>query len=118
MNFEFHNPTRLIFGAGTLLRLGEVVSSYGKKALIVTGGGSIKRNGVFDRAVASLTDSDVAIVECAGVEPNPKITTVRRGAQIARDEHCDVILALGGGSTMDASKVIAAAVFYDDALGI
>jgi alcohol dehydrogenase YqhD (iron-dependent ADH family) len=113
MNFEFHNPTHLVFGAGALSRLGEVVSKHGKKALIVTGGGSVKRSGVFDRAVASLKDTNVSVAECSGVEPNPRITTVRRGAQIARDESCDVIIALGGGSTMDASKVMAAAFYYD-----
>ena len=113
MNFEFHNPTHLVFGAGALSRLGEVVSKHGKKALIVTGGGSVKRNGTFDRAVASLKDANVSVAECSGVEPNPRITTVRRGAQIARDEHCDMIIALGGGSTMDASKVMAAAFYYD-----
>ena len=113
MNFEFHNPTHLVFGSGALSRLGEVVSKHGKKALIVTGGGSVKRNGTFDRAVASLKDANVSVAECSGVEPNPRITTVRRGAQIARDEGCDVIVALGGGSTMDASKVMAAAFYYD-----
>jgi alcohol dehydrogenase YqhD (iron-dependent ADH family) len=112
MNFEYHNPTQLVFGAGALSRLGEVVSKHGKKALMVTGGGSVKRNGTFDRAVASLKDADISMAECSGVEPNPKITTVRRGAQIARDEHCDVIIALGGGSAMDASKVMAAAFYY------
>jgi alcohol dehydrogenase YqhD (iron-dependent ADH family) len=113
MNFEFHNPTHLVFGAGALSRLGEVVSKHGKKGLIVTGGGSVKRNGTFDRAVASLKDAGVAVAECTDVEPNPRISTVRRGAQIARDEGCDVIVALGGGSTMDASKVMAAAFYYD-----
>jgi len=113
MNFEFHNPTHLIFGAGTLSRLGEVAGKHGKKALIVTGGGSVKRSGVFDRAVASLKNAGVSVAECAGVEPNPRITTVRRGAEIARDEDCDVVIALGGGSTMDASKVMAAAFYYD-----
>ncbi|EKD39159.1 MAG: hypothetical protein ACD_75C00490G0003 [uncultured bacterium] len=113
MNFEFLNPTRLIFGAGTLSRLGEVVSRYGRKALIVTGGGSVKRNGTYDRAVASLKAAGVAFVECEGVEPNPSITTVRRGARIAQEEHCDVIIALGGGSTMDASKIMAAAYYYE-----
>ncbi len=113
MNFESYNPTRLIFGAGALSRLGEVVLKYGKKALIVTGGGSVKSNGTFDRAVASLKAAGVAFVECGGVEPNPRISTVRRGAQIARNEDCDVIIALGGGSTMDASKVMAAAYYYD-----
>lgn len=113
MNFEFQNPTRLIFGAGTLSRLGEVVRACGKRALLVTGGGSVKKSGVFDRAVTNLKAAGVSVVECSGVEPNPRITSVRRGAQIARDEHCDVIIALGGGSTMDASKVMAAAFYYD-----
>ena len=113
MNFEFHNPTHLIFGAGTLSQLGGVVSKHGKKALIVTGGGSVKRNGTFDRAVASLKAAGIAFAECDGVEPNPRITSVRRGAQIAREEDCDVIIALGGGSTMDAAKIMAAAFYYD-----
>ena len=80
MNFEFQNPTHLIFGAGTLSRLGEVASRYGKKALIVTGGGSVKRSGVFDKAVSSLNAAGVAHAHCDGVEPNPRITSVRRGA--------------------------------------
>lgn len=113
MKFKFHNPTKLVFGAGTLSKLGETVKTYGQKALIVTGGGSVKRNGVFDRAVSSLESAGITIFECSGVEPNPRISSVRRGSQIARDNGCDVIVALGGGSTMDASKVIAAAVLYD-----
>jgi alcohol dehydrogenase len=113
MNFEFFNPTRLTFGAGKLSQLGEVAGKHGKKALIVTGGGSVKRSGIFDKAVSSLISAGVDYAECEGVEPNPRITTVRRGAQIAIDEGCDVIVALGGGSAMDASKVIAAAVMYD-----
>ena len=113
MNFEFQNPTRLIFGAGTLSRLGEVARAHGTGALLVTGGGSVKKSGVFDRAFTSLKAAGVSVVECSGVEPNPRITTVRRGAQIARNEHCDIIIALGGGSTMDASKVMAAAFYYD-----
>lgn len=113
MNFEYHNPTHLIFGAGSLSQLGEMVSRQGKKALIVTGGGSVKRNGTFDRAAASLKAAGITFAECDGVEPNPRITTVRRGARIAREEGCDVIIALGGGSTMDAAKVMAAAFYYD-----
>jgi len=113
MNFEFHNPTHLMFGAGALSQLGEAGSRHGKKALIVTGGGSVKRNGTFDRAVASLKAAGMAFAECNGVEPNPRIATVRRGARIAREEGCDVIITLGGGSTMDAAKVMAAAFYYD-----
>lgn len=113
MNFEFYNPTQLIFGAGTLTKLGEVVSKYGKKALIVTGGNSVKRSGVFGRAMASLKAEGVEAVECSGIEPNPRITSVKLGADIAHKENCDVVIALGGGSVMDASKVIAAAALYD-----
>ncbi|MBN2426698.1 MAG: iron-containing alcohol dehydrogenase [Deltaproteobacteria bacterium] len=113
MNFEFFNPTQLIFGAGALSQLGEVVARHGKRALIVTGGGSIKRSGVFDRAVASLRAAGVVVAECSGVEPNPRIASVKRGAKIARDEGCDLVIALGGGSTMDAAKVMAAAALYD-----
>jgi alcohol dehydrogenase len=113
MNFEFYNPTKLVFGPETLSRLGEVAGQYGKKALIVTGGGSVKRSGVFDRVEASLKDSGISVVDCAGIEPNPRISSVRRGAEIARSEGCDVVIGLGGGSTMDASKVIAAATMYD-----
>ncbi|TNJ39267.1 iron-containing alcohol dehydrogenase [Chlorobaculum thiosulfatiphilum] len=113
MKFEYQNPTRMIFGAGTLLRLGEVAREYGNKAMIVTGGGSVKRNGAFDRAVASLDEAGVSAVECSGVEPNPRLSSVARGGEIARRESCDVVIALGGGSVMDAAKVMAAAVFYE-----
>ncbi|MET0066000.1 MAG: iron-containing alcohol dehydrogenase [Candidatus Thiodiazotropha sp.] len=113
MNFEYHNPTHLIFGSGTLARLGEVARQQGKRALLVTGGGSVKRSGIFERAVKSLQDAGVAVFECDGVEPNPRITSVKRGAAIARENACDLVIALGGGSVMDAAKVMAAAVFYE-----
>lgn len=113
MQFEFFNPTHLVFGAGSLERLGEIVAPFGKKALLVTGGGSVKRSGVFDRAVQSLRSVGVAVAECSGVEPNPRIASVRRGVQTAKAEGCDVVVALGGGSTMDAAKVMAAGALYD-----
>ena len=113
MNFEYHNPTRLVFGASSLPRLGELAGAIGKRALLVTGGGSVKRNGTFDRALDSLTGAGLSVFECEGVEPNPRITSVRRGAAIARENDCDLIIALGGGSVMDAAKVMAAAVLYD-----
>lgn len=113
MQFEYHNPTDVVFQAGAINRLGEIVSKYGKKALVVTGGSSVKKNGTFDKAVNSLKAAGVDYAECAGVEPNPRITTVARGARTAVAEKCDVIIALGGGSVMDASKVMAAAFYYD-----
>lgn len=113
MQFEYKNPTQVVFGAGSLSRLGEFASQYGKRAMLVTGGGSVKRNGILDRAIQSLADAGVEVFECDGVEPNPRISTVRRGIATARENTCDLIIALGGGSTMDASKVMAAGVFYD-----
>ena len=113
MKFTYQNPTQLIFGAGTISQIGEAVSAHGKKALLVTGGSSVKRNGTLERAVASMNAAGVSVVECSGVEPNPRLSTVVRGAKIARSEGCDVVVALGGGSTMDAAKVMAAAFFYD-----
>lgn len=113
MKFEYYNPTKLIFGAGTFVRLGEIAAHYGKRALLVTGGGSVKRNGTFDRALKSLNDAGIAIFECGNVEPNPQIISVKRGIAIARDNACDMIIALGGGSVMDASKVMAAGGLYD-----
>ncbi|GEO80754.1 iron-containing alcohol dehydrogenase [Pararhodospirillum oryzae] len=113
MQFEYDNPTRVIFGAGTLARLGELTRPHGQRALVVTGGGSVKRSGLFERATKSLGDAGITVFECAGIEPNPRLSSVKRGAAIARDNGCDVIVALGGGSTMDASKAIAAAVFHD-----
>jgi alcohol dehydrogenase YqhD (iron-dependent ADH family) len=113
MKFTFQNPTQIIFGAGKLSQLGEVVRKHGNKALLVTGGGSVRRNGTFDKAVASLHTAGVSVAECSGVEPNPRLSTVVRGADTARNEKCDVVVALGGGSAMDAAKVMAASVFYE-----
>jgi alcohol dehydrogenase YqhD (iron-dependent ADH family) len=113
MNFEFQNPTHLIFGAGSINKLAEATKRYGKRALIVTGGGSVKRNGTFEKAVNNLKTAGIEYVECTGIEPNPRLSSVIRGRDIARKEKCDVIIALGGGSVMDASKAIAAAVLYD-----
>jgi len=116
MHFEYQNPTRIVFGTGTLSKLGEVVREYGRKALVVTGSGSVKQNGTFQRAVGSLSAAGVQIAECAGVEPQPTDFYGYSGADTARSEGCDVVVALGGGSVMDAAKVMAAAVFYEGIL--
>jgi len=116
MHVTYQNPTQLMFGTGTLSRLGETVRAYGQKALLVTGGGSVRRTGTYDRAVDSLHAAGVELAECNGVEPNPRLSTVARGADIARREGCDVVVALGGGSAMDAAKVMAAAVYYQGEL--
>ncbi len=113
MNFEFYNPTKLIFEAGAIARLGEVAKGFGKKALLVTGGSSVKQNGIFEQAAKSLQDAGITFVECTDIEPNPRISSVARGTKIAKEQSCELVIALGGGSVMDASKVIAAAALYD-----
>jgi len=113
MKFNYQNPTNVQFGAGAIDQLGETVARYGKKALIVTGGGSVKKTGVFEKAVNSLKKSGVSYAECSGVEPNPRITSVARGVETIRKENCDALIALGGGSVMDAAKVMAVACFHD-----
>lgn len=93
MNFEFYNPTKVLFGKGNLEKLGEVVKAFGNKALLVTGSGSVKRNGTFDKTVASLKKANVEIVECDGIEPNPKISSVRKGVKLVKEHNCNVVVA-------------------------
>lgn len=110
-NFKFHAYTEILFGKGEINKLPEVLSGYGKNVLLVYGGGSIKRNGIYDSIQNLLQDFN--IVELSGVEPNPRIETVRRGIELCRENNIDVILAVGGGSTIDCSKVVAAGYYYD-----
>lgn len=111
-NFVYSIPTKIYFGQGQICHIGEIVSDYGKKALLVYGGGSIKRNGIYDDVVKYLKESNVSWCELSGVEPNPRITTVRKGVELCRKENIDVIVPIGGGSTIDCAKVIAGAVTY------
>lgn len=111
-NFVYSIPTKIYFGKGQIRHIGEVVSAYGKKALLVYGGGSIKRNGIYDDVVKYLKESDIEWCELSGVEPNPRITTVRKGVELCRKENIDIIVPIGGGSTIDCAKVIAGAVTY------
>ncbi|WP_100009756.1 iron-containing alcohol dehydrogenase [Lentibacillus sediminis] len=106
-NFTFHNPTKLIFGKGQLDALPGEVEKYGKKVLIVFGGGSIKKNGIYDNIMRKLKEIDAEVFELSGVEPNPRIATVRKGVEICKQEGVDFVLAVGGGSTIDCTKAIA-----------
>lgn len=112
-NFKFHVATDVRFGKDRLGELPEVLNQFGKKVLIVYGGGSIKKNGLYDEAVAVLTENGNQIFELSGVEPNPRVETVEKGAEICREENIDVVLAIGGGSVIDCAKVVAAATFYE-----
>lgn len=113
MKFKYYNPTRLIFGVGSLEQLGSEASKFGKKALLVTGRGSVKKSGAFDKAVASLKEHGVSLVEFSGVQPNPRLSTAIKATEVAKKETCDMVVALGGGSVMDTAKIIAATMFYE-----
>ena len=110
-NFNFCVPTDIRFGKGQIECLPDEIKKYGKKILLVYGGGSIKRTGLYD-TIKRLLD-DFEIFELSGIEPNPKLSSVRKGADICKKEGIDVILAVGGGSCIDASKHIACSAYYD-----
>ncbi|ARD47416.1 iron-containing alcohol dehydrogenase [Sporosarcina sp. P33] len=112
-NFIFNNPTKLLFGEGQLQRLPKELARYGRKVLLVYGGGSIKRNGLYDELLQLLNENDFEVVEMAGVEPNPRLTTAKRGADLCKEHQIDVIIAAGGGSVIDCTKLIASAAKYD-----
>lgn len=110
-NFRFNIPTDIRFGKDQIECLSEELSKYGKKVLLTYGGGSIKRTGLYDKVKSLLSSFEV--YELAGIEPNPKLSSVREGAKICKEKGIDVILAVGGGSTIDASKHIACSACYD-----
>lgn len=110
-NFIYQNPTKLIFGKEKIKSLAKEVGKYGKKVLIVYGGGSIKRNGLYDQIKEELKDFE--IFELGGVEPNPRVSTARKAIEVIRENNIDFILAVGGGSTIDCTKLISAGVFYE-----
>ncbi|MGI5824833.1 MAG: iron-containing alcohol dehydrogenase [Bacillota bacterium] len=113
-NFTFCSPTKFIFGKDTHKKVGEYVKRYnGKKVLLHYGGGSIKKNGVYDDVVESLRLNDIDFVELGGVQPNPVSSKVYEGIDLCKAEKIDFILAVGGGSVIDSSKAIAAGVCYD-----
>lgn len=106
-NFNFRNPTRLIFGDGVLEQLTEQAAAYSEKVLLVYGGGSVKRSGLYDKVIAKLAEANKEVFELSGVEPNPRLTTVERGITMCKDEDIGFILAVGGGSVIDCVKAIA-----------
>lgn len=113
-NFTFYSPTYFAFGKGTENDAGKYVKKFGgSKALIVYGGGSAVKSGLLDRVEASLEKEGVAFVTLGGVKPNPRSGLVYEGIDIARKEGVDFLLAVGGGSTIDTSKAIAAGALYD-----
>ncbi len=106
-NFIFRNPTKLIFGKGTISQLPKEIDPT-KKVLLTFGGGSVKKNGVYDQVIKALEGYD--LVEFWGIEPNPKVETLRKAVALGKAEKVDMVLAVGGGSVVDGSKLIAASI--------
>ena len=110
-NFSYSIPTQVYFGKGQLSHLTEL-RDYGSRVLLCYGGGSIKRSGLYDHVKALLAEAGLACCELSGIEPNPRIESVREGVRLCIEEEVDLVLAVGGGSVIDCAKVIAAGACY------
>jgi alcohol dehydrogenase YqhD (iron-dependent ADH family) len=112
-NFEFCNPTKIIFGRGTEQRVGAEAAVYAKKVLLHYGGGSVKASGLLDRVIASLKAAGVEAVELGGVKPNPRLSLVHEGVRLCKEKGLGLVLAVGGGSAIDSAKAIAMGAVID-----
>ena len=111
-DFTYYIPTKVFFGKTALSKLPGEMKQDSDNILLVYGGGSIKRNGIYDDVVKALEAEGIGFAELGGVEPNPRVTSVRKGAELCREKGLGAVLAIGGGSTIDCAKAIAAAVYY------
>lgn len=108
LDFEYYAPTKVFFGKEKQKDIGKIISDYGyKKIMLQYGKGSIKQSGLYDEIMSSLGEYNIDVVEMGGVEPNPKIEFIRQAVKVAKDTNVDLILAVGGGSVIDASKYTA-----------
>lgn len=112
-NFVYDIPTKVYFGLDQLGNLTSELSKYGKRVLLTYGGGSIKKIGLYDKIISLIDSTDLELFELSQIEPNPRIESVRDGVAICKKESIDVLLAVGGGSTIDATKFIAAGALVD-----
>lgn len=113
-NFNYYNNVEFVFGAATEQQVGELTKKAGaSKVLLHYGGGSIKKSGLYDRVVDSLTKEGISIVELGGVVSNPRLSLVYEGIRMCKEQNVDFILAVGGGSVIDSAKCIAAGNHYD-----
>ncbi|MBE6028820.1 MAG: iron-containing alcohol dehydrogenase [Clostridiales bacterium] len=113
-SFTYCNPTKLYFGKNALQKLAGELYKYGPNVQLIYGGGSIKKNGIYDQVMEVLTDCGKIVVEDGGVMPNPTVDKLREGVQIARDNDVDLLLAVGGGSCCDYAKAVSVSVNCDD----
>ena len=112
-DFTYYNPTKIYFGKGALSNLTEELKNYGKTVLLVYGKGSIKKIGLYDQVVAILKEAGKEIFELAGINPNPRYAQVLEGARLVREGQVDLILAVGGGSTIDCAKAISVSAYCE-----
>ena len=112
-NFFYYNPTKLYFGEESLNYLKDELKNYGPVVMLNYGGGSVKRNGIYDQVTTILKEAGKTIVENPGVMSNPTLEKLNEGVRIARENEIDLILSLGGGSVCDYSKAVAASVYYE-----
>lgn len=112
-NFEFRNPTKIIFGRDAEDKVGAETAAYSRKILLHFGGGSIKQSGLYDRVTASLRAANVEWIELGGVKPNPRLSLVHEGVRLCKEKGLGLILAVGGGSVIDSAKAIAMGAVID-----
>lgn len=112
-NFVYYNPTKLYFGDKAQQHLAEALKNFGPKVMLTYGGGSIKKNGIYEAVMAALKEAGKEVIELGGVMPNPTVKKLNEGRKLARENNVDLILAVGGGSTIDYSKGVAASAWYD-----
>lgn len=113
LNFNLHISTKILFGKDKIVELPAELQKWGKKVLFVYGGNAIKKIGLYQNIVKILQDNCDMFIELPGVQPNPRITSVREGIKLIRENQLDFILAVGGGSVIDCAKAIAAGVNYE-----
>ena len=113
-NFSYVNPTKLYFGEGSLARLKEELPKYGKRVMLIYGGGAIKKNGIYDEIIKILTTQGKEVFEDAGVMPNPTIEKLYEGCNVAKENKIDFILAVGGGSVCDYAKAVSVSANCDE----
>ena len=113
-NFSYCNPTKLYFGEDSLQYLNEELPKYGKNVMLIYGGGSIKKNGIYDQVMSILTANGKNVFEDAGVMPNPTVEKLYEGCKIAKDNAVDLILAVGGGSVCDYAKAVSVSAYCEE----
>ncbi|MDE7194279.1 MAG: iron-containing alcohol dehydrogenase [Oscillospiraceae bacterium] len=113
-NFSYCNPTKLYFGEDSLQYLNEELQKYGAKVMLIYGGGSIKKNGIYDQVMSILTANQKTVFEDSGVMPNPTVEKLYEGCKIARDNAVDLILAVGGGSVCDYAKAVSVSAYCEE----